>query len=181
MYRITSRFGQHESFRTHGHTGIDFAMQKGEPIRSIKEGVVRIHDYGNVNAGKTVFVKWEDGKTAIYGHLNDFTVKNGQHVSPGDLLGHAGNTGFSTGNHLHFGLKSSDNAEFLDPSPYIDQIQGMNLKSFVQHVPAPAQVKVSFFEFMNQHLNAITDIKLHLISFLSDHVVLIFHLITGIL
>jgi hypothetical protein len=57
----------------------------------------------------------------------------------------------------------------------------MNLKSFVQHVPAPAQVKVSFFEFMNQHMNAITDIKLHLISFLSDHVVLIFHLITGIL
>jgi murein DD-endopeptidase MepM/ murein hydrolase activator NlpD len=70
-------------------------MEKGEPIRSIKEGIVRIHDYGSVNSGKTVFVKWEDGKTAIYGHLIDFSVKNGQHVLPGDLLGHAGSTGFS--------------------------------------------------------------------------------------
>jgi murein DD-endopeptidase MepM/ murein hydrolase activator NlpD len=87
--------------------------KENQSVQLKKECGERIHDYGNVNAGKTVFVKWEDGKTAIYGHLNDFTVKNGQHVSPGDLLGHAGNTGFSTGNHLHFGLKDQIMLNFL--------------------------------------------------------------------
>lgn len=174
-YRITSRFGQQESFRTHGHSGIDFAMNKGEPIRSIKEGIVRIADYGNVNAGKTVFVKWEDGKTAIYGHLNDFAVKNGQHVQPGDLLGHAGNTGHSFGNHLHFGLK--EDGHFIDPSPYISDIQNMNVKQYaqniVEHITEPTQLKVNFFDYMHQHMNVLSDLKLHLISHLPYDTLLI--------
>jgi murein DD-endopeptidase MepM/ murein hydrolase activator NlpD len=119
MYRITSKFSQQESFRLKPHSGIDFKMEIGEPIRSIKDGVVTIKDFGNVNIGKTVLVKWDDGRTAIYGHLNDFSVTNGQHVHAGDLLGHAGNTGFSTGSHLHFGLK--ENGHFIDPSPLYRQ------------------------------------------------------------
>lgn len=165
MYKITSKFSQQESFRIKPHSGIDFKMEIGEPLRSIKEGVVRIADYGNTNAGKTVFVKWEDGRTAIYGHLNDFAVKNGQHVQAGDLLGHAGNTGFSTGSHLHFGLKNGD-GQLLDPSPYISDIQNMNVKQFVQHMPEPTQVKVNFFDYMHQHMNVLSDLKLHLISHL---------------
>lgn len=171
MYKITSRFGQQESFRSHGHSGIDFAMEKGEPIRSIKNGIVELHDYGNFNAGKTVLVKWEDGKTAIYGHLNDFAVKNGQHVNAGDLLGHAGSTGFSTGNHLHFGLK--EGGRFIDPSPYISDIQTMNVKQFVQHIPQASQIKVNFFDYMQQHMNVISDLKLHFIHYLSNDTLLI--------
>jgi hypothetical protein len=166
MYRITSRFGQQESFRTTGHSGIDFAMEKGEPIRSIKEGIVTVRDYGNFNAGKTVMVKWEDGKTAIYGHLNDFSVKDGQHVQAGDLLGHAGNTGHSFGNHLHFGLK--ENGRFIDPSPYIEDIQNMNVKQFVQHIPEPSQVKMNFFDYMNEHMHSIGQLKLQFISNLTN-------------
>jgi hypothetical protein len=166
MYRITSRFGQQESFRTTGHSGIDFAMEKGEPIRSIKEGIVTVKDYGNFNAGKTVMVKWEDGKTAIYGHLNDFSVKDGQHVQAGELLGHAGNTGHSFGNHLHFGLK--ENGHFIDPSPYIEDIQQMNVKQFVQNIPEPSQVKINFFDYMHEHMNAIGQLKLQFISNLTN-------------
>jgi hypothetical protein len=166
MYRITSRFGQQESFRSSGHSGIDFAMEKGESIRSIKSGFVEIHDYGNLNAGKTVLVKWEDGKTAIYGHLNDFSVKDGQHVQAGDLLGHAGNTGHSFGNHLHFGLK--ENGHFIDPSPYIEDIQNMNVKQFVQHIPEPSKIKMNFFDYMNEHMNAIGQLKMNFISSLTN-------------
>jgi hypothetical protein len=166
MYRITSRFGQQESFRSSGHSGIDFAMNLGEPIRSIKEGIVTVKDYGNINAGKTVFVKWEDGKTAIYGHLNDFSVKNGQHVQAGDLLGHAGNTGHSFGNHLHFGLK--ENGKFIDPSQYIEDIQNMNIKQFVQHMPEPTTVKMNFFDYMNEHMNIIGQLKMNFISSLTN-------------
>lgn len=166
MYKITSRFGQQESFRVKPHSGYDFKMEIGEPIRSIKEGVVRIHDFGNVNAGKTVFVEWEDGKTAIYGHLNDFAVQNGQHVQAGDLLGHAGNTGFSTGSHLHFGLK--ENGHFIDPSPYIEKIQHMNDPTyFVQQSADMVNLKVNFFDYMSQHMNSLgglfTDMKIQFI------------------
>jgi hypothetical protein len=160
-YKITSRFGQQESFRSHGHSGIDFKMEIGEPIRSVKDGVVTIKDFGNVNAGKTVLVKWDgDNKTAIYGHLNDFSVHNGQRVQAGDLLGHAGNTGFSTGSHLHFGLKNGE-GQFLDPSPYINDIQNMNVKQFVQHIPETT--KLNFFDYMQQHMNVLSDLKMQLI------------------
>lgn len=124
-YRITSRFLEKEPFRSHPHTGYDFAMPEGTPIRSIKDGIVHLADYGNQNAGKTIFVQWEDGKTAIYGHLSKFAVKEGQYVKAGDLIGYSGNTGHSTGSHLHFGLKG-ENGQFIDPSPYIDLIQNMN-------------------------------------------------------
>jgi hypothetical protein len=166
MYRITSKFSQQESFRSTPHSGIDFAMNLGEPIRSIKDGIVTVHDYGNFNAGKTVFIKWEDGKTAIYGHLNDFVVKDGQHVQAGDLLVHAGNTGHSFGNHLHFGLK--ENGHFIDPSPYINDIQQMNVKQFVQHIPEPTTVKMNFFDYMNAQMNAIGQLKMNLISSLTN-------------
>jgi hypothetical protein len=161
MYRITSRFSQQESFRLKPHSGIDFKMEIGEPVRSIKEGVVTIKDFGNVNAGKTVLVKWDDGQTAIYGHLNDFAVKNGQHVNAGDLLGHAGNTGFSTGSHLHFGLKNTE-GRFIDPSVYINDIQNMNT-TIVQHVPNVVPTKLNFFDYMDKHMDVIGNLKMHLI------------------
>jgi hypothetical protein len=91
--------------------------------------------------------------------LNDFSVQNGQHVQAGDLLGHAGNTGFSTGSHLHFGLKNGE-GQFLDPSPYIENIQNMNT-TIVQHVPQVT--KLNFFDYMQQHMNVLSDLKMHLI------------------
>lgn len=160
-YRITSRFHSLESIRKVPHNGIDFAMNKGEPIRSIKEGIVTVKDFGDRLSGKTIYVEWSDGKTSVYGHLSDFTVQTGQHVNAGDLIGHAGSTGFSTGNHLHFALK--ENGHFIDPSSYIDNIQNMNTH-IVNHVPEVTHVKVSFFDYMQQHMNVVTDLKLHLIN-----------------
>ncbi|MFK3936662.1 M23 family metallopeptidase [Alkalihalobacillus sp. NPDC078783] len=125
MWSITSRFGDQESFRQKPHTGIDFSMENGTQIPSIKQGIIeKTVDYGNQNLGKGVFVKWEDGCTAIYGHLSKITVQEGQRVEQGDLLGYSGNTGFSTGAHLHFGLKKE--GSFVDPSIYINDIQHMN-------------------------------------------------------
>ncbi|AZV43704.1 metalloendopeptidase-like membrane protein [Peribacillus asahii] len=162
MYKITSKFHQQEAFRLKPHNGIDLKMEVGEPLRSIKEGVVRTADYGSTNAGKTVFVEWEDGKTAIYGHLSEFAVKNGQQVEAGDLIGYAGNTGHSTGSHLHFGLK--EGSEFIDPTPYIDSLQHMNdVGYFVQS----ASTKFSFLSFFQQHMSLYTDMKMHLINIFS--------------
>jgi hypothetical protein len=149
-YKITSKYGNFENFRNHSHTGIDFKMNEGEPLKSIQDGIIeKVVDYGSQNIGKGVLVKFEDGRTAIYGHMSDITVQQGQYVSAGDLIGYSGNTGFSTGAHLHFGIK--ENGDFLDPSPYIDKIQHMN--DVIQH----QTTKVNFFDSMQQHMNVLTD------------------------
>jgi hypothetical protein len=119
-----------------------------------------VKDFGDKLSGKTVYIQWEDGRTSVYGHLSDFTVHNGQHVHTGDLIGHAGSTGFSTGNHLHFALK--ENGHFIDPSPYIENIQKMNTH-IVKHVPEVTQMKVSFFDYMQQHMDTLSNLKMHLI------------------
>jgi hypothetical protein len=183
MYRITSRFGQFEEFRDAPHRGIDFAMELGEPIRSIRSGTIsRIVDFHNTSGGKMIFVTWEDGKTAVYGHLSQYadSVRVGQHVNVGDLLGYAGSTGFSTGNHLHFAIKEGQ--RFLDPSPYINDIQNMNslnhiVQQVVEKAPEIITKKVDFFHFMSQHMNGVSDtltnLKLQFISNLSYDVVII--------
>jgi hypothetical protein len=161
-YRITSRFLEQESFRLRPHTGYDFAMPEGTPIRSIKDGIVHLADYGNQNAGKTIFVQWEDGKTAIYGHLSKFAVKEGQYVKAGDLIGYSGNTGHSTGAHLHFGLKEGD--RFIDPTPYIDLIQNMNNPSFIakaHHISDT--VTLNGTQFIQMLSDTLSSIKFQLI------------------
>lgn len=180
VYRITSRFLEQEAFRDSPHRGIDLAMDLNEPIRSIRSGFIeRIADFGNVSGGKMIFVKWDDGKTAVYGHLNQYadSIKVGQHVEAGDLLGYAGSTGFSTGVHLHFAIK--EGGRFINPSPYIQDIQNMNYLNYVvekvtEKVAEITTVKVDFFQFMSQHMNIVgetlTNLKLNLISTLSNDV-----------
>ena len=168
VYKITSKYLQQESFRLKPHSGIDLKMEIGEPIKAVGEGTIRLADYGNLNAGKTVFVDMENGKTLIYGHLNDFTVQNGQHVNVGDLIGHAGNTGFSTGSHLHFSVK--EGGRHLDPSSYIESIQHMNDSNFI--VQQATHMKINFFDYMQQHMDLvggfISSVKLHFIHLLSS-------------
>jgi len=128
-YPITSKFNASESFREHGHNGLDFLFKDGTPLRSIHGGTVqKVYDLP-YNIGKGVAVKWEDGKVAIYGHMKDVVVKEGQKVDIGQLIGHSGNSGSVTGTnggyHLHFGLKDAS-GNFIDPQPYAKLIQEMN-------------------------------------------------------
>lgn len=153
---ITSRFGQMESFRSHPHTGIDFNFSNGSVLRSIQDGVIqKIVDYGNLNSGKTVFIKWEDGKTAIYGHLSKFAdIKEGEKVNVGDIIGYSGNSGHTVGAnggyHLHFGLKNI-NGEYIDPSPYIDHIQNMNnLQKLYALTDTTSQHVLTFTDLITQ-------------------------------
>lgn len=170
MYPITSRFGTVESLgklghRHYPHNGIDFAMSEGTPLRSIRDGVIEkvTHYQGKVNIGNGVFVKWDDGRTAIYGHMSKTTVNVGDKIHAGDLIGYSGNSGFSTGAHLHFAIKEGN--RFIDPSPYISDIQNMNVhiaQHIVDKLPDVVPVKVNFFDFMHQHMNVISDLKMQL-------------------
>lgn len=128
-YPITSRFLSQESFREKAHLGLDFEMEKDTPLRTIENGVIEKVINIPDGIGKAVYVRWIDGKTAIYGHMNDITVKVGDTVKIGDLLGYSGNTGnvvgVNGGYHLHFGLKDKL-GRWIDPEPYAPFIQEMN-------------------------------------------------------
>jgi hypothetical protein len=118
---ITSRYGDIDKLHPTGHTGIDFSLQEGTPLKSIFDGIVeRVVDYGGENIGKGVLVKFSDGTTGIYGHMSRILVREGDKITEGQTLGLSGNTGFSTGPHLHFGLK--ENGHFIDPTPLADKV-----------------------------------------------------------
>lgn len=121
---ISSKYGEISKIHPTPHSGIDLVMPEGTTLRSISNGTVsKVFDYGNENAGRGVIVQTGDDQYHIFGHMNKVTVKEGQHVNYGDPIGFSGNTGHSTGPHLHFGVK--EGGEFIDPSPLVEKIQSV--------------------------------------------------------
>ncbi len=83
------------------HRGIDYAAPTGTPVFSVGEGRVVASGYSSAN-GKYVFVKHGEAYTTKYLHLSRRTVKHGQRVKQGQIIGHVGCTGLCTGPHLHY-------------------------------------------------------------------------------
>lgn len=83
------------------HGGVDFAISIGEPIYAVFDGVVRVAQV-NGGYGNMILVRHYNNLETLYGHLSKIKVKVGQVVKAGDIIGYSGNTGFSTGPHLHF-------------------------------------------------------------------------------
>lgn len=147
---ITSRYGATEPFRTHPHKGIDLNFPEGTEIHSVGSGVVdKIVDYGNENLGKGIFVKHDNGETSVYGHMNDIVVREGQKVKEGTMIGHSGNTGNSTGPHLHF-QQMNEQGGTIDPTHHFEQLTAMSGNS----VP----------EQSNWFLDSVNNFSYHVIS-----------------
>lgn len=86
------------------HTGIDIAQPVGAPVRASKDGVVKFAGWSG-GYGLCIFIKHQFGYETVYGHLSKVNVKEGQKVKAGQLIGKVGNTGRSTGSHLHFEVR----------------------------------------------------------------------------
>lgn len=115
--KITAGFGAIDEVHKVAHTGIDIALKTGTELYSPVNGVVeRIIDYGTENIGKGLVIKTDSGERVILGHLSEWKVKLGEHISQGDLVALSGNTGHSTGPHLHLGAWDG---KFIDPSKYL--------------------------------------------------------------
>ncbi len=85
------------------HAGIDISNQRGTPIVAAAAGVVAFA--GNRGPlGKAIMIDHGNGLQTLYGHLDAFKVKKGQRVKRGDLIALMGNTGYSTGPHLHYAV-----------------------------------------------------------------------------
>jgi murein DD-endopeptidase MepM/ murein hydrolase activator NlpD len=86
------------------HTGIDIDGQTGDRVNAWKDGKVAFCRRRG-GYGKLVVIEHDDGSESYYAHLNGFNVKKGQRVHAGDQIGQMGNTGKSTGSHLHFEIR----------------------------------------------------------------------------
>ena len=125
FYRVTSKFGEMESFRSKPHSGVDLKMDVGEDVLSPTDGVVEdIVNYGDENIGLGVKIRTEDDETLILGHLDSVNVEEGDFVWVGRKIAESGNTGNTTGPHLHIGLK--DEEGFTDPQDYVDIFQNLS-------------------------------------------------------
>jgi hypothetical protein len=115
FYKVSTQFGVTDYWHNTPHSGIDLVMSTGTKIFSPIDGIVsKVVDYGNNNIGKGLFIKTDSGESVIMGHLSDIKVKVGDTIHQGGLVALSGNTGRSSGSHLHLGLKDAS-GRFINP------------------------------------------------------------------
>lgn len=107
--RLTSPFGERihpVSKRVDFHSGIDLANDTGTNIYASASGIVLFSDV-NGTYGNMIIISHGNGYSTVYAHLSKQLVKSGTQVKKGDLIGKMGNSGRSTGSHLHFEIREN--------------------------------------------------------------------------
>ncbi len=126
---ISSVFGWR---RRRPHYGTDVKLDIGDTVVSAFDGMVRIAKTHQGGYGSVVIVRHNNGLETVYAHLSKILVEPGQQLKSGELLGYGGNTGRSTGPHLHFEIRFLGQA--LDAEDFIDFATGTLKKDeFVLH------------------------------------------------
>jgi murein DD-endopeptidase MepM/ murein hydrolase activator NlpD len=123
---VTQQFGSSEFAQKNpsvyggraSHPGVDFGASIGTPAKATLSGTVT--NTGNTDAipgcyswGKWVLIKHDNGLTSLYAHLSVIGVDPGDRVATGDIIGNTGNTGYSTGPHLHYTLYASEGVQVV--------------------------------------------------------------------
>ncbi len=99
------------------HEGIDIAAPVGQPVKAAFEGVV-IEVRSDENYGNTLVIDHSGGLKTLYGHLGQINVEENQKVTRGEIIGTVGNSGVSTGYHLHFEVWRNDKP--VDPVDHLE-------------------------------------------------------------
>ncbi|HEX6905408.1 MAG TPA: M23 family metallopeptidase [Terriglobales bacterium] len=110
MGRITSSFGERiDPFNGEGafHRGVDISCDYGEPVIAPADGEVAFADFMN-GYGRAIILEHGHGLSTLYGHLSSFAVVAGQQIHRGDVIGYIGDSGRSTGPHLHYEVRIND-------------------------------------------------------------------------
>ena len=114
---LTQKFGKTNASKrlyvSGTHNGIDFRAPVGTPIKSSANGTIAgtgdtdVQCRG-VSFGKWILIKYDNGLAVTYGHLSNISSSPGQTVRAGDVVGYSGNSGYSTGPHLHVSMYPAD-------------------------------------------------------------------------
>lgn len=112
--RITSKYGPR---RGRAHQGLDISLKVGDPVYAVFDGKVRLSKAAG-NYGNLVIIRHNNGLETYYAHLSERSVQMGDWVVAGQQIGLGGNTGRSTGPHLHFEVRYR--GQSFDPERIID-------------------------------------------------------------
>lgn len=112
---ISSSFGPRKnpfSGQWKNHKGVDFAASEGVPVFAVKSGTVALAKANDSTFGNYIILNHDSGNmTSVYAHLSKMSVKYGDTVKRGDIIGYVGQTGMATGPHLHFEIRFGGVAE----------------------------------------------------------------------
>jgi murein DD-endopeptidase MepM/ murein hydrolase activator NlpD len=117
--QVTGSFGERiDPFNGEGafHSGVDIGSSYGHPIVAPADGIVTLTETMG-GYGKTIMINHGSGISTRYGHLSGFAVTAGQHVQRGDVIGYVGESGRSTGPHLHYEVRINDTP--VNPYKYL--------------------------------------------------------------
>ena len=164
--RISSGYG----YRIHPitgkkkfHRGQDFAVKRGTKIYAPADGAIEVVRASKEGSGNFIRIFHTYGFSSSYSHLSKFAVKRGDFVKKGDLIGYSGNTGISSGPHLHYEVRFVGRS--LDPKPFVDwnvdnfdiifkKIRGVRWESLVDKI----ELRVSHqLQLSSQKAAALTD------------------------
>lgn len=123
QYFGNTKFAKSGGYNGSGHNGMDFRASSGTKVKTALTGMVVA--VGNTDAvkgcysyGKYVLVKHNNGLSTLYAHLSFIKVNKGDTVITGDTIGYSGNTGYSTGPHLHFTVYASQGVQIVRYGDY---------------------------------------------------------------
>lgn len=115
-YRKTSDFGLRQSptkGASSNHKGVDYATPKGTHLKSPFDGKV-VKASSDAKSGNYIVIENNEGKRIILAHCDKTLYKTGDNVSKGNVIAHSGNSGTSTGAHVHIGQK--ENGQYVNPN-----------------------------------------------------------------
>ena len=121
IYRLSSRFGYRSdpfTGRTKRHSGVDFALKPGNPVYATGDGVVESVKFEFFGYGNSVVIDHGFGYKTRYAHLKSIGVSEGMKVKRGECVGTSGNSGRSSGPHLHYEVLYKGN--HVNPANYYD-------------------------------------------------------------
>ncbi|HEJ83004.1 MAG TPA: hypothetical protein ENO25_00415, partial [Desulfobacteraceae bacterium] len=124
--KISSKFGHRTDpikKKKAFHPGIDFRGRTGDEVKATADAVVKTSASNGI-LGHHIILSHENGYESIFAHLHKRLVKKGERVKRGQVIGHIGNTGRSTGSHLHYGIRY--NKKSIDPLKYL-QVADLSL------------------------------------------------------
>lgn len=122
--RVISKYGIR---KRRNHNGVDIPLKTGEPIYATFDGKIRYSKYNSGGYGNLVIVRHKNGLETWYAHLSRSNVQENEYVKAGQVIGYAGNTGRSTGPHLHYEVRYCDQS--FDPEFLVDFSNEGSLKT----------------------------------------------------
>ena len=118
QYFGNTAFARSGAYNGKGHNGVDFRAAVGEPLYASADGTILGIGNTDLQAGCYSYGQWvvithDNGLATLYAHMSLIKVQKGQYVHKGDIIGYSGNTGYSTGPHLHYSVYASEGVSIV--------------------------------------------------------------------